>query len=378
MSIIRPKFIALDSSHLATLAGDLCSSDGERRKAAAAFLETLTNCNGILLLCWHHFEELLRHGDDAVVDQRVKFFRSLPIVASIAPVTGDDAPGSIVDIFAFEVAEAFKDPDANTVTIRDRVRQKLFRCQTGEKAVGPFAAYLGPMREEFRRREETSREIVAISQSTYLGVGKTKMAGWLKGQWRSPEDAERRVTRMTELLADDVGQRGDKRIADPSAVAMQFMETVRAEARKAQRADEHPAAIALLPKDVDSSEIGAEMTLDQLGDLAAFRRQLRSINDILGLPWFALTKRVSETRLPSGLIQSTLRRHRQDLPERKGSELNDRYLVCLAPYADVTYVDKRTHEWVTRARRASPEFAGLVHRVEKASGHAEIMRQLLS
>jgi hypothetical protein len=58
--------------------------------------------------------------------------------------------------------------------------------------------------------------------------------------------------------------------------------------------------------------------------------------------------------------------------------LNDQYLVCLAPYADVTYVDKRTHEWVARARRASPEFAGLVRRVEKASGYAEIARHLLS
>jgi hypothetical protein len=286
MSIIRPKFIAPDSSHLATLAGDLCSSDGEGRKAAAAFLETLTNCNGFLFLCWHHFEELLRHGSDAVVDQRVKFFRSLPLVASIASITADDAPGSIVDILAFEVAEAFEDPDANPVTIRDRVRRRLFCCQAGEKAVGPFATYLGPMREEFRRREEADREIVAISQSTYLGVGKTKMAGWLKGQWRSPQDAEQRVTRMTQLLADDISRRGDKRIADPSAPAIRFMDSVWEEGRTAQYAEkEHPAALALLPKDVDRSEIGGDMTLDQLGGLVAFRRRLRSINDILNLPW---------------------------------------------------------------------------------------------
>jgi hypothetical protein len=67
-----------------------------------------------------------------------------------------------------------------------------------------------------------------------------------------------------------------------------------------------------------------------------------------------------------------LRRYAQNLPERKGSELIDRYLACLAPYADITYVDKRTHENINRARRNSPEFAAVIRRVEKASGFEEI------
>lgn len=134
--------------------------------------------------------------------------------------------------------------------------------------------------------------------------------------------------------------------------------------------------MALLPEDVDLSEIGPDMTVNELGDLAAFRRRLRLVNERLGFSWPDLKTRVTEARLPSGLVQSALRQHRQDLPERKGGELIDQYLVCVAPYADVTYVDKRMHEDDKRARMASPEFAALVGRIEKAGSYGEIVRQL--
>lgn len=379
MNIIRPRFIALDSSHLATLARDMNSPDGARRKAATAFLESFGGSGGILVLGWHHFEELLRYGDSAVVAQRVAFFQSLPMVASIARATDDDAPGSIVDILTFEAVEAFKAPHADAVAIRDQVRRILFRCGTGRTAIAPYAVSLQQMRAEFRRREEYTREIIAISRSRYIDIGRTKVVDWLKGRWREPEDAERRLAIMSQRLADDIRQRGDKRIQNASMTATRFMDSVRSNAGMARSARKYPPPDKLLPEDVDLSEIGPDMTLDDMGDLAAFRRRLRLVNDnILGLPWLDLKARVAEARLPSGVIQSGLRRHRQDFAERKGSELIDQYLACLAPYADVTYVDKRVHEAVTRARRASPEFAAVLRRVEKAGSYADIARHLVN
>ena len=59
-----------------------------------------------------------------------------------------------------------------------------------------------------------------------------------------------------------------------------------------------------------------------------------------------------------------------------GSELADRYLACLAAYADVTYVDKRTHEASRQARQKSKVFASLVHRIEKAGEYGKIAGQL--
>jgi hypothetical protein len=44
--------------------------------------------------------------------------------------------------------------------------------------------------------------------------------------------------------------------------------------------------------------------------------------------------------------------------------------------ADRTYVDKRTHEAVVRARRKFPQFASVTRSIEKASGYTEIGRQV--
>lgn len=62
------------------------------------------------------------------------------------------------------------------------------------------------------------------------------------------------------------------------------------------------------------------------------------------------------------------------MPEREGSELADSYLACLAAYADVTFVDKRTHENFRRARHKCAEFGVLTRRVEKAADYKEVAR----
>lgn len=73
-----------------------------------------------------------------------------------------------------------------------------------------------------------------------------------------------------------------------------------------------------------------------------------------------------------------MRAYAHDQPERKGSELNDTHLLCLAPYAEVTYVDKRTLESVRRARSKVAIFDKLIGCVTKAAGYAEIAAGLPS
>jgi hypothetical protein len=176
---------------------------------------------------------------------------------------------------------------------------------------------------------------------------------------------------MTQLLAKDIHHRGDKRISDPETVARRFMDDVQRMGQTALTGAQKRSPDALLPEEIDPSDIGPATTFEEIGDLAAFRRKLRLVNSRLGLSWPDVKARVTEDRIPSGIIQKALRRYRQDLPERKGSELIDQYLACLSPYVNVTYVDKRTHETVARARRGSVEFAALIRRIEKASSYAK-------
>ncbi len=372
MSILVPKFIALDSAHLGELAKDACSADADRRKAAAAFVESLDELGGVVLLCWHHIEELLQHGGGSVVRDRVRFLQSLPMVAWIGSFGGATVPGTIADITVHEVAAAFQAPDANARAVRDAVARKVFRISSGADVIAPFLAEWGLMKAFFEHHKQRNRDIVAISRSDFAGISKTKVVDWLKGELRSPEDIVRQLERLYRRLTGDIQERGDKRIADPALSAARFLEDVRLTGVRAISRKLNPAIQFLKAMGIDVSEIGPEMTMDELGDLSAFRKQLRLASEMLRLPFSALKGRVKESQIPSCVVQGALRRHGQDTPEWKGSDLTDRYLACLAIYADMTYVDKRTLENLTRARRKAPEISRLIGRVGKARTYRRI------
>jgi len=195
MTLIRPRFIALDSSQLGDLARDSQAGDRSRRDAAGDFLSSFAANGCVLLLCWHHFEELLRHRNRDVVGKRISFFRSLDFVAWIKSARDDDpSPGGIVDILAFEADQAFKDAKADPVAIRDRVLPNLIRCGRGREVIAPFAADLDRLQPWFWQREQQEREIIAIARSSTIDFGNTKVMDWWKGRWRSLDDAHGALT----------------------------------------------------------------------------------------------------------------------------------------------------------------------------------------
>jgi hypothetical protein len=110
------------------------------------------------------------------------------------------------------------------------------------------------------------------------------------------------------------------------------------------------------------------------------RRRTETILDQqnLGLPLPDLICRVKEDHLPCGVIQQAIAQYHPDTREWDGSELTDRHLACLSAYADITYVDKRTHEASRQARQKSRAFALVVHQIEKAGEYGEIARQLMT
>jgi hypothetical protein len=375
-SIIRPKFVAQDSSHLAVLIQDKHSADKQRRESAKGFEEIFNKSGCVLLLCWHHIEELLKHGDDTVVAERVAFIQSLPMLAWVTSYAADEIPGTIADILGHEAAAAFASPDARALAIRDQVAKNLFRIDSGQRAITPFVREWERLRPDFLAREERSRELVAISGSDFAGNSKTKMRDLLKGQLRSPKDTQEQLQGLNQRLVEDIRTRGDKKIPDAAQTAARFFDDVVQTAAAALSDGPDPALQILSAMDIDLSDIEDHTTLGDVGDLATFRRKLRIANRSMGLPWPDLKSRVKEDQLPSGVIQSALRQYGQDLPERKGSELTDSYLACLSAYADITYVDKRTHENFRRARRNCPVFAAVTRRVEKASHYREIAKHL--
>lgn len=224
MLLIRPKFVALDSSHLGKVAEDKASKDSARCQRAAAFEKGFEESGGVLLLCWHHFEELFSHRGEDVVAQRVAYLQSLPMVATIASYRKDDVIGSILDLQAFEVAAAFENLATDAAAVRNKVANSMFRLTSGADLVRPLLENWSALRVGFIEGEQRSQEIIAISKSGFAGISDTKIVDLLGERLRAPDDMQRQFQHMHGHLAADIRKRGDERIHDPERSSREFLE----------------------------------------------------------------------------------------------------------------------------------------------------------
>jgi hypothetical protein len=303
------------------------------------------------------------------------FIQSLPMVAWIAPAAAEHAPGSILDILTKEVATAvrFQQVDANEV--RDLVAKNLISFGSGEEAVSIYAEFWEHLRPELWRQEARAREVMAISTARLFNNGREKVKDLLNAPIRPREEANTRLQLIRKRLAQEIEVSGDRRIPSASSTAAGFIDLVREQAAPLYGGAAEPISELLRSLEVDPEDIGSETTLDDIGELVAFRHRLRIIANQIDAPWKEI-RQVKMHCIPSWVIQNQLRKHGQVLPERKGSELNDLYLSCLAAYADITYVDKRVKENFQRAKRKSPALNRLVRRVERAAHYSEIPAHL--
>ncbi|AZO44954.1 hypothetical protein EJ076_29555 [Mesorhizobium sp. M7D.F.Ca.US.005.01.1.1] len=376
MLLIRPKFVALDSSHLGAIADDKASKDGARLQRAAAFEKSFEESGGVLLLCWHHFEELLSHGNDDVVARRVTYLQSLPLVAAIASFRKEDIIGSVIDQQAFEVATAFEKPLADAAMVRDEAAKSMFRLTNGADLVRPFLESWSAIRAHFINDEERPSEIMAISKSDFAGNDDTKIADLLKGKRRSPEDIQRQLDLLQSRLAAEIRERGDERITDPELSSQEFMQEVRRHVGVI--GTDNPGQQILELFGIDVSEIYPDTTVADVGNMSNFRKRMATVNQKLRFSLPEVIARVHDDRLPSGVIANAIAQFHPDTRRWDGSELADRYLACLSAYADVTYVDKRTYEAFRIARQKSKTFASLARDIEKAGSYSDIAEQLSS
>jgi hypothetical protein len=371
----RPRFVALDSSHLVDLARELHTPDGATRAAALALMEALTTGNDILVLSFHHFQELLVYGDARVVAEQIRVLEALPLVALVTNQRGDGVAGSIFEIQVAEVLAAFRNPKATPRMVRDAVRSGIFRLMSGAEAVRVFQRELPLLQPEFVRMAARSREIVAIAQSDFTGVGHRKISEFLSGKLRAPLDIQRNLARLGAALESEILQHGDKNIPDKSAASAAFMADI-AERGRALAGSDNPGLQILAWSDVDRDEITLETTVGEVSDWAAFRTKLRQMTGALNLPWQELKRTVSESRIPSGIIDRALKRFRPRSAEWKGSDLIDTHLACLASYCDITFMDKRTHEGLQVARKKVKDLDSVLRRVEKAKNTRVVLERL--
>ncbi len=372
-----PRFVAFDSSHLGAWARDWSSDDATRRARSQRLETLLVETGWVPLVCWHHVEELLNHSE-AVVEARVDFLCSLPVVGWVAHRGGEDFPGGIIDVMGAELQAVLVTPGQTAGDVRDVAGASILRVGSGREAFRGFRSIWRDLLPHLREHAEGARRNVAITRATFNDTAKVKIVDLLKGRLRDVDGQSEAIATMTTRLAAEVRSRGDRRIADADAVATDFFRSVTQTAAGFPDNARRFVIAGLIAKNIEPGDVGPETTLGDLDDIGIFRGQLKVVAEALDLSWAAIKGRVRPDQFPSWVIGQALRRFGHDVPERKGSDINDGYLLALAAYADLTLVDKRTLENVRRAKAGSAEFADLIGAVARAGAYSDVTAAMLA
>lgn len=375
--IQRTRLFVPDTAHLAALVADIMSDSRDRRRTAQRYLPDLLESGWLPLLCWHHVEELLQHRDDDVVDARLRYLWSQPLVAWIRSAEPGAGPGSIIDVLRAEAAAAISNPSADAVQVRDLARDGLIAVGAGADAIPEGFRDWRLLRDALSGQQQNARRVAAIARWRATPIDDTPISAWMNQPARDLDAAARMLGKLHESLAHEIATRGDRRIPDATSMATEFIQQIDRDGRAVvEDRVAKPAIQLLINAGLDPDDIDPSATFGETMDLLTFQKRLRVVAEGLRMPWVELKRRVTRQQLPVMVIEESMRHHAQDQPERKGSELNDTHLLCLAPYADRTFVDKRTLENARRARNKSPMFDRLMVGVARARDCAELAAAL--
>ena len=166
--------------------------------------------------------------------------------------------------------------------------------------------------------------------------------------------------------------RGDPRLTDPNHTAREFVSTLASNLAEAMNRGGTAFDAFVDQHDVPRKDINGATTLRQFKQLARMRNLARIAVKQLGLNLDQIWPKLRDAKIPSEVIQETIRKARKTAPRASGSDLGDDYLACLAPYVDAIIVDKRTHELMTQGARRDPYFRKMVGFFEKAASYRQL------
>jgi hypothetical protein len=365
-----PRFVAIDSSVLASWAKDAFASDSKLQASARDVQTSLLDANWIPIICLHHFIELARHSDLEIATRRIDFLKSFSQIAWFGRSYGLNILGAIVDIFEAEIAAIVASPDIDFPGMRRSVREKLVQYGPPTKIeVLNDWEYLHPTLKLMAIHEQEIASVVHTKPSDHED---TEIARLKNMRRMDRATFDRPVTGGIEKLATDLANHGDPRLIDPYRTAQGFLEMASSHLLDALKHEGTPYDVFVANLDVPGGDIFDEITLRQFTRLARLRKLARVACNQLGIELDHVWPKLRDSKIPSEIIQETIRAGRRSAQRASGSDLGDDYLACLAPYVDALTVDKRTHEFMTQGARRDPYFREMVGYFEKATSYRQL------
>lgn len=375
-SIIVPKLIAIDTSILGKVAKDYSSQTHSRRNKALKFLTTITDRGLIPFFCMHHFQEILQHDNDSVVNSRLSLIKRFPQVAWVKSLSPEGLVGSIIDVQGTEISKLINDPDISIEALVAEIRQELILYSSGESFMNAIEEKLLFLRNLNAFETHKSKAISSISHVRNPNIDNLKLSELHRSQLKSPSEVDESMKLLRETLKQELHTRGDRKLENQDETIDQFLELVLKGGLKMYE----PNQDSLYKKFISSSgiekhEVDENWTVAELGDYSIFKEKIKIIARSFN---FDLNKalKIPPSVIPSWFIWVELDKKTREEKFAAGSNIIDKYLASLAFYADILIVDKRVKEYFKQITQKHERFSFINNHIIKLSKYEILEKQL--
>jgi hypothetical protein len=370
VELAHPRLVAIDSSILASWAKDAVATDSGLRTFARDVQTSLLNANWVPIICLQHFIELARHSGIEVAATRVDFLKSFPQIAWLGSSYGSNILEALVDVFEAAIEAILASPDIDFPGICRSVKVKL--VQHGPPTQIEFLNDWKHLHHALQATAIHEQEISSIAHTNHSAYDDTEISQLQKIRPKDQASFGRSLPVKIKTLAKDLTDRGDARLVDPNHTAQRFFNMISSRPVDALNLGGTAYDVFVASQDVPRGDISEKTTLRQFAKIARRRKLARVAVNQLGMDFDQAWPNLRDAKIPSEIVQETIRKARKTAPRASGSDLGDDYLACLAPYVDAITVDKRTHEFMTQGARRDPYFREMVGFFVKATSYKQL------
>ena len=372
MTLATPKIVVLDSATLGKVSHDYWSPEKTPRDKARSFLARLQDTGVFVTLTVTHVIELLRHENEQIVRDRLRFLRSIPFIAWLRPYDCSWFPGGPTDLLCRELHVVVHGSARNWREIVDEVRPELWKTGMGCEIFVENDELWSTMRKESNLNLENEKHVASVDRVDPCGIMDAKLCDVSRMSVRPKEDRETYLREFEQTMQKQLERHGDKRLGSSRQAALDFANVVRQDLNAIDEMGGDPKQRLLESSGVPMEFVFPEMTIREHGELSIYAKRLKRLAKRLRPPIELTMKDVPAETLPSHVLERRLASLQRKAERVSGSDLGDGHIAPLVFYTDGVEVDKRTCEFLNQVRRKEPRLASLMGLYFRSSDYAGI------
>lgn len=373
MSLVRPLFIALDSSTLGAVSRDFWSAESQLREKARAFVQNLQNRNVFITLTLTHIVELLGSENEYIVKDRIAFLRKLPLIAWLRPYTRIPFPGSIHDLLQHELHSVVHSAKCDWQSIVEDVRTNIWATGVGSEIFVNNDLGWRMLQEHAQNLQRRGQYVASVVRTDPGKVKGLTFADSKKNPKRLEGERSSFMRHFAATMKKQLEQHGDKRLDAPREAAIDFANNMLKDVQKFEAEGGDPIQRMFEFFGIPQNLVTDEMTVEDIGQLAVYIEQLNLIGKNLVPQTTVTVQDAPIDTLPSYVLQQRLAKVQGKAVRVSGSDFGDSYIAPLILYADSVEVDKRTHEYLNQVQRSCPSIGSLMGHFFRSVDYVEIL-----